>query len=244
MSALFSSFSGHAAEKHKTDKVQSATGQEVTFTFFGHASFMIEANGALIYLDPVGEYADYGKLPKADAILVTHQHGDHFDKAAVQTITKESTQLYMTQAVKDELGYGHVMKNGDSFECRIHVGETNVEMKIEAVPAYNTTPGRDKFHPAGRDNGYILTINDLRIYVSGDSEPIPEMMSQKNIDVLFLSVNQPYTMTVEQAVEVVSAIRPTVFYPIHFGGVEVPTDTDELKRLLENTADIRIMPME
>ena len=111
--------------------------------------------------------------------------------------------------------------------------------------AYNTSQGHTQFHPRDReDNGYILTIGGTRIYIAGDSENTPEMKALRNIDIAFLPVNQPYTMTVDQAVDAVKAIRPTIFYPYHTGETEVKTDLDRLQRELEGVTEIRIRPME
>jgi len=117
---------------------------------------------------------------------------------------------------------------------------------VEAVAAYNTSEGHTKFHPKEREDcGYVITLNSgTRIYIAGDTEPTPEMMALKDIDIAFLPVNQPYTMTVEQAVEAVKAIRPKIFYPYHYGEVEQKTDLEQLKRELEGVTDVRVFPME
>ena len=118
-------------------------------------------------------------------------------------------------------------------------------LKVEAVAAYNTTDGHLQFHPKDREDcGYILTVGGTRIYIAGDTEPTPEMKALKNIDIAFLPVNQPYTMTVDQAVEAVKAIRPAVFYPYHYGEVEEKTDTARLARELGGVTEVRIRPME
>ena len=118
-------------------------------------------------------------------------------------------------------------------------------VRIEAVAAYNTTQGHLQFHPKEREDcGYIVTIGGTRIYIAGDTEPTPELLALRNIDIAFLPVNQPYTMTVEQAVQAVKAIRPTIFYPYHYGEVEQPTDLEALTAALEKVTEVRIRPME
>ena len=206
-------------EKYVTDTYTLESGKKVSFTFFGHASFMIDYNGEKIYIDPVGEYADYSKQDKADIILITHGHYDHFDDGAVCTLKKEDTEVLSTSEVVQTAGYGTVLKNYDTIYIK--------GITVHAFPAYNTTEGRDKFHPKGRDNGYLLEIEQMRIYISGDTETVDDNESINNCDVLFLAVNQPYTMTIEQAVSTAQRINPRVFYPYH------TTDTDI--RELENS---------
>ena len=127
------------------------------------------------------------------------------------------------------LDKGQAMKNGDILQI-------TPEIKLEAVPAYNTTPGRDKFHPKGRDNGYILTVGGTRIYIAGDTEDIPEMKQIKNIDIAFLPVNQPYTMTPEQAIQSAKIIQPHILYPYHYGD----TNINEVKDGLKNEKEIEV----
>ena len=118
-------------------------------------------------------------------------------------------------------------------------------VKVEAVAAYNTTPGHLQFHPKEREDcGYILTVGGTRIYIAGDTEPTPELRALRDIDIAFLPVNQPYTMTVDQAVEAVKAIRPAIFYPYHYGEVDEKTDIGRLVRETEGLTDTRVRPME
>ena len=173
---------------------------------------MIEtADGTVIYVDP---YAGEGYDKQADLILITHEHPDHFDSLALTELRRSYTTIYTNNNVYENWGSGYVMANGDKAELNEHIS-------VEAVPAYNTTPGREKFHPKGRDNGYILTIENLRIYVAGDTEDIPEMSDIKNIDIAFLPCNQPYTMTVEQLVRAAKIIRPKVLFPYHYSDTPV-----------------------
>jgi L-ascorbate metabolism protein UlaG (beta-lactamase superfamily) len=144
----------------------------------------------------------------------------------------------MNEASAKKLGNpkAEIMKNGD----KIKVSD---QILIEAVPAYNTTPGREQFHPRHRDNGYILTIDGLRIYIAGDTEDIPEMKNLKNIDIdiAFLPVNQPYTMTVTQAVNAANMFLPKILYPYHFGN----TNVKQLKEALKNSGiEVRLRKME
>lgn len=223
----------------RKDSLTTHNGKALNFTFFGHASFSIEFDNKFIYIDPVGAFGNFASQPKADIILITHLHDDHLDKDAIEVLSKNDTVIISTETAIAELGSGMIMANGDKTEIGNYLG-------IEAIAAYNTTEGRDKFHPnTGRDNGYILTLGGSRIYISGDTEPTPEMAAIEGVDVAFLSVNQPYTMTVEQAVNAVKRLHPTVFYPYHYGQTEYNTDIEKLqKELTDSGIDVRIMGME
>jgi L-ascorbate metabolism protein UlaG (beta-lactamase superfamily) len=204
---------------------------DLAITFIGHGTLMLEWNGLVVHVDPVGRYADYSALPKADLILVTHEHGDHFDPAALEAAAVARTQLVCTARCAEEKSGGAVMKNGESRKI---AGVT-----IDAVPAYNIVskrPDGQPFHPKGEGNGYRLTLGGLRIYIAGDTELIPEMKEQKEIDVAFLPMNLPYTMSPEMAAEAARTIRPKVLYPYHFGG----TDTAKLVRMLEAETGIEV----
>ena len=204
--------------QQQTDEFTTKSGKKVRFTCIKHASIQINYNGLEIEVDPVGKgmkpETDYSKFPKADIILVTHEHHDHFDPDAIAQLTKASTKIYLNPAVQKMLGSGKALKNGD----KVKVAN---DITIEAVPAYNTTPGREQFHPKGRDNGYILTLDGMRIYIAGDTEDIPEMANIKNIDIAFLPCNQPYTMTIEQAANAAKIIKPKVLFPYHYNATPV-----------------------
>jgi len=201
---------------------------KLTIIFIGHGTLMFEFKGKIIHVDPWSDLADYTKLPKADIILITHHHPDHLDTNAIAVLSKDGTQIILTNAAFDMMKKGTVMKNGDK---KIIDG-----IEIEAVPAYNTTEGRDKFHPKGRDNGYILTIGKQRIYIAGDTENIPETASLKNIYIAFLPMNQPYTMLPEQVADAANKIKPKILYPYHFGY----SDTSKLKKLLAKNRNIEV----
>jgi L-ascorbate metabolism protein UlaG (beta-lactamase superfamily) len=182
----------------------------------------------VIHVDPVRREAEYSKLPKADLILITHEHGDHLDGAAVSQISKKGTLVLANEASAKKLEGAQILRNGETK--MVH------GIKIEAVPAYNTTSGRDRFHPKGRDNGYILTIGDERIYIAGDTEDTPEMKALKDITIAFLPMNQPYTMVPEQVAEGAKAFRPKILYPYHFGD----TDTERLTALMKDVPEIEV----
>ncbi|MBR6320472.1 MAG: MBL fold metallo-hydrolase [Prevotella sp.] len=217
----------------KQDVFTAPSGKTVTITHIKHASVLIEYDGLNIYVDPVGNLepkTDFSTMPKANIVLVTHEHLDHFDNLAIARLASPATAIYANKAVNGMLHRGLVMSNGDSIIYNAHI-------KIWAVPAYNTTVGREKFHPKGRDNGYIISFDGLRIYLAGDTEDIPEMAELKDIDVAFLPCNQPYTMTVDQLVQAANTIKPKVLFPYHFG--ETPINQVPMK-LIGTGIDVRI----
>ena len=208
-----------------TDIFTTPNGKEVVITAIKHASLRIQFDGLEIQVDPVGAKCapatDYSAFPKADLVLVTHEHFDHFDRDAIAALQKEGSQIITNPNVRKMLGAGIALANGDSRKL-------DNGIVLDAVPAYNTTPGRDKFHPKGRDNGYILTLDGLRIYIAGDTEDIPEMAKLKDIDVAFLPCNQPYTMTPEQAAKAAKTIKPKVLFPYHYSESPVQKVADLL----------------
>lgn len=222
------------AANFEKDTFYTESNKEVIITFIKHGSLMFSYEGKHIQVDPVTMFADYATFPKADFILVTHEHGDHLDAKAIDALTKEKTRLILNPSSRKIIGRGDTIKNGQSLQL-------TDDIHLEAVPAYNTTPGREQYHPRHRDNGYILTIDGLRIYIAGDTEDIPEMRELKEIDIAFLPVNQPYTMTVAQVVRAAEMFSPKVLYPYHFGETDVKPIKEQLK---ESGIDVRIRKME
>jgi len=228
-------FGSASAGSFQTDTINSSAGN-VAITFIGHGSLMLSWNGKVIHVDPFSRLADYGTLPAADLILITHHHGDHLDPAAIKKITREGTLLVLTAKCAETVKDGIVMKNGD---VRDFSG-----IKVDAVPAYNlvhNAPAGGPYHPKGEGNGYILTIGKTRIYIAGDTENTPEMKALRNIDVAFLPMNLPYTMTPEMVADAIKTFKPGIFYPYHYG----ETDTSLLLKLLQGTkgVDVRIRNM-
>ena len=218
---------------YEVDEFTTASGKTVKFHALMHACIRIQYDGKEIQIDPVSKLGNrsvnYAAMPKADYIFVTHEHADHYDAAALKTLSAEKTQLVLNKRCADMFGSGKVMANGDKLQL--------ADISVEAVPAYNSTAGREQFHPKGRDNGYILTIDGLRIYIAGDTEDIPEMAQIKDIDIAFLPCNQPYTMTPDQLVRAAKVIKPKVLFPYHYG----QTDLSSIPAQLEGTGiDVRI----
>jgi len=216
--------------KFESDTLKSRDGN-VIMTFLGHGSLIFEFKGKIVYVDPVSRYADFTQMPKADLILVTHEHGDHLDVAAIEKIRTEKTQLAYTQACANSVRGGLVLKNGDE---RVIQG-----IKVEAVPAYNIVHMRSEgvpFHSKGSGNGYVMTFGEMRIYVAGDTENIPEMSALAKIDCAFLPMNLPYTMTPEMVAEAAKRIKPKILYPYHYGN----TNTAQLVELLKDHKGIEV----
>lgn len=232
---IFNEAVAQRSARYEVETFQTKSGKPLAITLIKHGSLEIYYDGLSIQVDPVsglGKPTDYAaEFPKADFILVTHEHGDHYDPTALDALQGENTQLITNARCAEMRGAGDVMANGDSRDLR-------KDIRLDAVPAYNYSEGRTMFHPKGRDNGFILTIDGFRIYIAGDTEDIPEMAEIKDIDVAFLPVNQPYTMTVDQCVAAAKVIRPKVLIPYHFS----QTDLSELpQRLPDMTVLLRQM---
>jgi len=216
--------------RFETDTITTSEGR-LQITFLGHASLKMDFHGKHIYIDPCTEVADFTKMPKADIILFTHEHGDHFDLKALEDLRSENTLVVLTELCAAKYAEGIVMKNED---VKIVLG-----LKIEGVPAYNIVHKRASgfpYHLKGMGNGYIITFGDKRLYIAGDTEKIPEMNELSDIDVAFLPVALPDTMTVEMAADAVKVIKPKFFYPYRYG----ETDISELKELLKGHSETEV----
>jgi L-ascorbate metabolism protein UlaG (beta-lactamase superfamily) len=218
-----------AQESFETDTIKTSAG-DLKITFIGHGSLMFTFLGKIIHVDPYSKVADYTKLAKADVILLTHEHLDHLDLKALNSVRTPKTLVVLTQTCARQVEGGMVMNNGDT---KIIEG-----LKIEAVPAYNIIHKQDgqPFHPKGIGNGYIITFGDKRVYVTGDTENIPEMKELKGIDIAFLPMNTPFTMTPEMVADAAKVLKPKILYPYHYG----ETDTSKLLDLLKDTKEIEV----
>lgn len=224
-----------AAPAFPVDRIPTATG-DLEITFIGHGTLMLRWSGKVIHVDPWSKLADYSKLPSADLVLLTHHHYDHLDQEALARISTEKTTVIMPEVCAASVPGGVVLANGASY--------TWEGLTIEAVPAYNRqhmrAPGHP-YHPKGEGNGYVLTLGDLRVYIAGDTEDVPEMATLRHIDVAFLPMNLPYTMTPEMVASAARAFQPKILYPYHYG----ETDPQKLVDLLADlkTVEVRIRPM-
>ncbi len=216
--------------RYETDTIPTSAG-DLEVTFLGHGTLMLIFEEKIIHIDPYSKVADYAKLPKADLILLTHEHHDHLDLSALAKVRTDETELVLTEACAKQVKGGIVMHPGD---VRTVKGIT-----IEALPAYNLVHKRENgqpFHPKGVGNGYILGFAGKRVYVAGDTENIPEMKKLQDIDCAFLPMNLPYTMTPEMVADAAKAFRPKILYPYHYGD----TDTSKIVDLLRDQADIEV----
>lgn len=194
-----------------------------------HASFVMEWDGKTIYVDPVGGVGVYDGLQRPDLILVTDIHGDHLDVGTLSGLAGTSL-IIAPAAVADQLP--------DALKTRTFILENgnNVDrlgINVEAIPMYNLSEERLQFHEEGRGNGYVATFGDTRVYISGDTEDIPEMRALENIDVAFVCFNLPYTMTERQAADAVNAFRPAIVYPYHYRGSDLALFTSMIDEGIE-----------
>jgi len=221
-----------SAREFETDTIKTDQGNLIIH-FIGHGSLMFEFKHKIIDVDPYSKLTDYDSLSKADLVLVTHVHQDHFDTIALNKIHKQNTLVVFTQECANTgkyKGNSAIMNNGDKKDV--------MGLGIEAVPAYNIInkrPNGQPFHPKGNGNGYIITFGNKRIYVAGDTENIPEMKDFGKIDIAFLPMNTP-TMTPEQVADAAKIIQPKILYPYHYSN----NDPSKVAELLKNSKDISI----
>jgi L-ascorbate metabolism protein UlaG (beta-lactamase superfamily) len=226
----------------QTDEFKTSKDNIVRVNFIKHASLFFEINNYVIYVDPVtAESIDFTGLPKADLILITHDHYDHYDANAIKNILAEKTEFLCSSEVETALknldikNNIKVLKNGEKTAVSI----PSAKLSVWAVPAYNTT--QIQFHPKGRDNGYVLTIDNLKLYIPSDCEDMPELAEHKGYDVVFLPVNQPYTMTIDQCENAVKMMQPKIFYPIHYGDTDMNALLKKLKEIKGTEVRLRNM---
>jgi L-ascorbate metabolism protein UlaG (beta-lactamase superfamily) len=203
---------------------------EITPIF--HASVMIQAGGDTIYVDPAPP-ANISGLKPGGLILITDIHGDHMNVADITALSNANTETIAPAAVQATVKTAKTLANGESTEWH--------KWKITAVPMYNirnNMPNGTPYHPKGRGNGYVLSYGGKNFYFAGDTEGTPEMRALKDIDVAFIPMNLPYTMTPEDAADAVKAFRPKVAIPYHYRG----QDVQKFAKALEGTGiEVRIL---
>jgi L-ascorbate metabolism protein UlaG (beta-lactamase superfamily) len=219
-----------SAEPLQSDVIPTSMG-DLKITFLGHGSLQFEVAGTIVQIDPYSKVADYAALPKADLVLVTHEHQDHLDPQALDKTLKPGTEIVLNEAAGKKFGRGAVLKNGET--------RTVLGISITAVPAYNLVHKRDSgepFHPKGSGNGYVLGFGGTRVYIAGDTENVPEMRDLAGVDLAFLPVNLPYTMTPEMLADAAGMVRPKVLYPYHTGD----TDMGKVKAALAGLPGVEV----
>lgn len=226
---------------HK-DSLRSSDELGVIVNPIEHASMVLQWENTTVYIDPVGGKEPYSNYAVPDLVLITDIHGDHLDIPTLTSLVADKTEIIAPQAVFEKLSEElkrkvKVLNNGESTSM--------FDINIEAIPMYNLRKEALQFHPKGRGNGYVLEKNGERIYISGDTEDIPEMRSLKNIDIAFICMNLPYTMTVEKAAEAVLAFKPKLIYPYHFRGKDGFSDVKKFKELVEKeNPEIKVVQLD
>ncbi len=225
------------ADAHSGDVFKTGAG-DITVNPVSHASFVMKTPAGTIYADPVGDAAAYSSFPKPDLILVTHHHGDHFKPDTLAALVGENTRIITNPEVMGKLPADLAAKaaqveNGGSAEFK--------SLKIDALPAYNMTANRKKYHPQGRDNGYVLGFDGFRVYISGDTEDIPEMRALKDISLAFVCMNLPFTMDAKAAASAVAEFKPKFVYPYHYRGKDGGTQNpEEFAKLLGKVSEVKL----
>jgi len=217
------------------DTIETTDGPLI-ITFIGHASLIFEWNGEVIHIDPSSREANYYKLPKATMIFVTHHHGDHCDPSSLKAISQDKTKTFMSAIAHEKWNQGMILRPGQNVTVK--------DIAIETLPAYNLKHMRDDgspYHVFGECNSYVITLGDKRIFIGGDTENTPEMKALRNIDIAFLPMNLPYTMTPEMVADAAKGFKPKILYLYHYG----KSDINRLKELMadEKEVDLRIRRM-
>jgi L-ascorbate metabolism protein UlaG (beta-lactamase superfamily) len=208
----------------------------LVITFVGHASLIFEWNSETIHIDPSSREANYYKLPKATMIFVTHHHGDHCDPASLKAISEEKTKTFISSIAHEKWNQGMVLRPGQAVTVK--------GIGIETLPAYNIVNKRDDgtpYHVFGECNSYVITLGEKRIFIGGDTENTPEMKALQNIDIAFLPMNLPYTMTPEMVADGAKGFKPKILYIYHYG----KSDLNQIRTLMadETKVELRIKRM-
>lgn len=230
---------GALADGHSSNSFETPGGM-IKVHPISHASIIMETPVGTIYIDPVGDAARYAGKPAPDLVLVTHAHGDHYNAETLAGVVQDATKIITNPDVfakmPDDLkARSTEVGNGASTDFNA--------LNVEAIPAYNLTEERQKFHPKGRDNGYVLNFEGFRVYVSGDTEDIPEMRALKDIDLAFVCMNLPFTMDSNAAASAVSEFAPTFVYPYHYRGKDGGTqDPKAFAEMVSGDVEVKLAP--
>jgi len=227
------------ADGHGSNSFETPAGP-VKVHPIAHASVIMETPAGTIYVDPVGEAARYGGKPEPDYILITHAHGDHYNAETLAGIVNDRTKIITNPEVFSKMP---AELQAGSAEIANGVKMTLNKMSVEAIPAYNLTEERLNFHPKGRDNGYVLDFDGFRIYLSGDTEDVPEMRALKDIDLAFVCMNLPFTMDVKAAASAVTEFAPKYVYPYHYRGRDGGTqDPRVFAEMMKGDTEVKLAP--
>ena len=225
---LYAAINSAVAQRPAADMIQTANGPLTIQPIF-HAALVLTWNKQTIYVDPYGGAKAFKGLAAPDLILITHTHSDHLDSVTLNSIKTSKATFIVPKAVADKLPADLKSK------CIILANGERTNQKgisINAIPMYNLPESPDSFHPKGLGNGYILTLGGKTVYISGDTEDIPEMRALKNIDVAFVCMNLPYTMDINKASSAVLEFKPKIVYPYHYRGKDGLSDMEGFKKLV------------
>lgn len=232
---IFAAFAllGSAVEDRMKDSLETKNGP-IEIELLGHASLRLQMGGKLVYVDPVMDFYHQEDFGKADLILVTHSHQDHFQADLIDRLKSETAVVYLAVDCQAKYPRGKSLANGQ---------ETVVDgILVQAVPAYNIEHRRGDgtpFHPQGQGNGYLIVFAGARLYVAGDTELVPEMDKLAGVDALFLPANLPYTMSAAMFVKAVELLKPKKIYPYHYRfGTSILADI--LPVLRQRNFDVRV----
>ncbi|WP_143872611.1 MBL fold metallo-hydrolase [Catenovulum sediminis] len=203
----------------------------IRITPIEHATFVMQTKQLTVFVDPVGDAERFRQFGRPDVILITDIHYDHMELDLVKKLAGVETNILAPKAVIKQLGQGKAINNGETLRMK--------NMVVEAVAMYNLTESRLKYHPKGRGNGYVVTLSDKRIYISGDTEDVPEMRALENIDIAIVCMNLPYTMTPQQAASAVIEMQPKIAIPYHYRGTEGLSDINAFSQLV-SAKNIRV----
>jgi L-ascorbate metabolism protein UlaG (beta-lactamase superfamily) len=227
------------AQKPAPDKIETSAGQLSIQPIF-HGALVLSWKGKTVYVDPYGGAKAYAGIAPPDMILITDIHGDHLNAETLGAIKTDKAVIVVPQAVADQLpenlkGKAVVLNNGNRIN--------QLDIEISAIPMYNLPEAPDARHTKGRGNGYVLNFGGKQVYISGDTEDIPEMRALKNIDVAFVCMNLPYTMDINQASSAVLEFKPKIVYPYHYRGQAGLADVEAFKKLVNDknvSIDVRL----
>ncbi|WP_317046056.1 MBL fold metallo-hydrolase [Aquimarina sediminis] len=206
-----------------------------------HATAILEWKEKIIYIDPTGGAKAFKNKRLANLVLITDIHGDHMDIETLDSLDLSNAEIVVPQSVAEKLPAKYtdqliIINNGETKEIQ--------GIPIEGIPMYNLREEALKFHKKGRGNGYVITLGKKRIYFSGDTEDIPEMRSLKYIDMAFISMNLPYTMTIENAADAVLEFKPKQVYPYHYRGTDGFSNIAKFKELVSKDSDIEVIQLD